>query len=910
MVFQPSSLEIIHTKLHRPVVTHALVARKYLLDRLNKRLNRPLSLVCAPAGYGKSTLVSSWLETRDLPVAWLSLSEADNDLQLFLSYFIEAIKLVSPEFGRKIQTTLKGHELPSTKILASLLINELDKIDTSFVLTLDDYHVIQNTDIHELFEEILEYPPQAMHLVLVSRIDPPLPLVTLRAKGQMTEVRVRDLRFSRAETAEFLQQMLKRPIEERILSIFEEKTEGWVTGMRLAALALRKKKDLGRVATDLQDTNRYVLDYFVEEILSQQPAAMQDYLLATSVLDRFCAPLCDAIFISGTLSVCDEIDGKKFLQLLIKTNLFVIRLDDNGRWFRYHHLFKNLLNRRIKHRFKQEDIGVIHTNASTWLAENGHFEEAVEHALTGGEIEKAVEIVGRARHDLMSTDQWHRIERWLKMFPHEAVQQYPHLLLLRCLLNLWHWYRLDHLVKDLDQVELMLESSAFNTREGSSLKAEVAVMRSVLTYWTLKPSNGVALIEQALLDIPAGHEFTHSTAVFCWVPLCQMLGEIKRGERLIWDHMEDGRYKKTSSQARFLQSLCIAYWPESETRKLQQAASGLLRISLENDLSWNYSFARYFLGLIHYERNELSDAVAQFEIIVGDPQLYPIQNVTHCSFLLSLSYQALGLTDNARTVAESIAKLTFERGNKMFIDLAEAFQAELDLIQGRIAQADQWCSTFVAPHPHGMQRFFNAEFTSIRVLMAQKTPQSLKFAATQLDSMQALLEQIHHRRLLIDVFGMQALLADTLNQESNAFEQLSKALTLAEPGGFLRPFLDLGYQMAALLECFAKQKTDLKYIEQLLAAFSNEKSGMKQDVSVAQKVRRSSLSNQALLDPLTKREFEILLILTQRLSNSEIARRLFISSETVKKHLYNIYQKLGVKNRQQAIAKAKSLGIV
>ena len=900
-------LPLLRTKLHRPPVIADHLHRQRLLDWLNKRLHRPLTLVSAPAGYGKTTLISCWLESLDIPSAWLSIDETDNDLHLFLSYFLAAVQTVFPEAGQEIQTILKAQELPPIPVLAGRLINELDKIDQAFIMTIDDYHVVQNKAIHELIKEILKHPPHAMHLVLASRIDPPLPMSTLRAKGQMTEIRVRDLRFSRKETAEFLQRMLGTTIEESIVSIFDEKAEGWVTGLRLAALSLRHKDDIERVAVGMLDANRYILDYFVEEILTQQPPTMQKYLLATSILDRFCAPLCDAVCISDTASGACEISGQEFIQLLKKANLFVTPMDDEHRWFRYHHLFQNLLHRRLKHRFKQEGIRVLHKNASTWLAENGHFEEAIQHALAGGDVERAVEIVGNARHDLMNRDQWHRLVRWLKLFSYEAVQQYPHLILLSCWLNYYHWYRLDYLVKDLDRADLLLETSAFNAREADPLKAEVAAMRSNLAYWTLNPSHGVALAKQVLRDSPDEHECTQTTAILAWGPLHQMLGEVKQGERILWDYMEDGRYNNPSSQTRIMQSQCLLYWPESETRKLQQAASRLLQISLEYELSWNHSFARYFLGLIHYERNELNEAVAQFEIIVGDPYRFPIQNVAHCSFLLSLSYQALGLPDQARKVAESISKLALERGNKLFIDLAEAFQANLNLLQGRIAQADQWARAFVVPAPHAMQRFFNAELTSIRIMMARNTPQSLKSAAEQLDSMHKLLRRTHHRRFMIDVLGMKALLDDALNQESTAFEKLSEALTLAEPGEFIRPFLDLGYQMADLLKRLAKQKPDLKYTERILAAFSNEKTGMGQDVSDE---HRSFLSNQALVEPLTNREIEILLILPKGLTNHEIAEKLFISPETVKRHLYNIYQKFDVKNRQQAIAKAKSLGVL
>ncbi|MFT5701580.1 MAG: LuxR family maltose regulon positive regulatory protein [Desulforhopalus sp.] len=910
MVSQKSNLEIIHTKLHRPPVPHDLIVREQLLDRLDNRLNRPLSLVCAPAGYGKSTLVSGWIERSNLPVAWLSLNEAENDLRLFLSYFLAAIQTISPEIGGETQALLKGEKLPSATVLAGRLTNDLDEIVTPFILALDDYHLIQNNDVHDLVSGIIKHPPHAMHLVLISRIDPPLPLTSLRAKGQMTEIRVRDLRFSREETSKFLQQMLERTIDESTISLLEEKSEGWITGLRLAALSLRNADDIGSAAASLPDTNRYVLDYFVDEILSQQSVAMQHSLLATSILDRFCGPLCDAVFHSSSQSGSGEINGQFFLQQLKNANLFVIHLDDEGKWFRYHHLFNNLLKQKLEQRFTPDEIGVIHTKAGAWFAENGYFEEAILHTLAGGEIGRAVEIVGHARHDLMNKEQWHRLARWLTSFSHEVIQQNPHLILLSCWLDLYLWYRLDLLVPDLARADVLLANSTLERHEIIVLKAEIAAMRCLFSYWVLKPSLGVAQADQAFRDSPVEHECTRSTAVFGWGPLYQMLGEAKRGEKLLWSHITNGRFKNPSSQARLIVSLCIGYWPEGETRKLQQAASRLLEISLEHRLLWNHSFARYFLGLAHYERNELDEAVEHLQIITDKPYRFPMQNVVHCSFLLSLCYQALGLPEQARKAAKSLAQLTFERENQMFTGLAEAFLADLDLMQGRSAQAVKWAKGFVPPPPHGMQRFFNAELTSIRVMLTINTPESLKSATEQLDSMYQLLEQIHNRRLMIDILGMQALLADTLKQESIAFEKLSESLSLAEPERFTRPFLDLGKQMDDLLKRLVRHNPGLDYAQHILTAFGNEKNGLRQELTDIQDIAITSLPNQALADPLTKREIEILLILSTRLSNAEIAEKLFISPETVKRHLYNIYQKFGVKNRKQVIVRARSWGVI
>ena len=302
--------------------------------------------------------------------------------------------------------------------------------------------------------------------------------------------------------------------------------------------------------------------------------------------------------------------------------------------------------------------------------------------------------------------------------------------------------------------------------------------------------------------------------------------------------------------------------------------------------------------------------MAQFEAIVDKPYLFPIQNVVHCSILLSLCYQNLGLPDQSRKIADTISKLTFERGNQMFIGLTDAFQADLDLRQGRTAQANQWVDAFVVPAPHALHRFFNAEFTYIRAMLARNTTGSLKAAAEQLDVMLNLTTTTHQQRLKIDVLGMKALLADSLGKETSAFETLNEALVLAGAGEIIRPFLDLGQPMQGLMQRLVNRESDLNFARKVLAAFSNDEIVMGQKSADDPNPQHSLETNQALAEPLTNREIEILLTLAKGLSNHAIADKLFISPETVKRHLYNIYQKLEVKNRQQATIKASSLGLL
>ena len=901
---------LIRTKLHRPPVAAVHVHRPHLLDRLNNQLHRPLTLVSAPAGYGKSTLISCWLKDCDLPSAWLSIEETDNDFRLFLAYFLAAVQTVFPQVGKETEFFLKADELPPIKVLTACLVNELDEIEQDFILAIDDLHEIHNNAIHEFLEEILKHPAHAMHLVLLGRIDPPLSLARLRAKGQLTEIRMRDLRFSQEEATEFIQQMLETKVEDSLAAAFEEKTEGWVTGLHLAALSMRNSENTERLLSGLPDDNRHVMDYLVSEILSQQSPAMQEHLLKTSILNRFSAPLCNALCTSDKPSADCEISGQEFLQRLKKYNLFVINLDDEQKWYRYHHLFQHLLNRRLNDNFNAEEINSLHISASDWFAENGQYEDAIKHALAGDDVNRAVQIFGMARYELLNKEQWQILERWLNLFPVEAIQQYPHLIVLRCWLDLYFFYRLDNLFKDLVCADTLLETTALDVHEVGPMKAEVAAIRGQLAYWTLEPSNGVALVEQALRNSPVGHECTQSTAIFDWGALYQMIGKAKQGERLIWDKLEDERYTQPGARARIMLTLCLIYWPEMDTRKLQQAASRLLQFSLQHELLWSHSFSRYFLGLIHYERNELNEAVAQFEIIVDKPYRFPIQNVVHCSILLSLSYQAMEMPDKAREISESISKLTFERGNQMFIGLTDAFQADLDLRQGRVAQAEQWAKAYTLPAPHALHRFFNAEFTYIRIMLVRNTTSSLKTAAEQLDVMHELTTSTHHRRLMIDVLGMKALLADARGQQSSAFDTLIEALVLAEAGVFIRPFLDLGQPMQGLLQGLVKRESDLKFARQILAAFSHEVTAMGQGPADNQNPHHPLESNQTLAEPLTNREIEILLTLAKGLSNHAIADKLFISPETVKRHLYNIYQKLEVKNRQQATVKASSLGLL
>ncbi len=314
MVDEKTGIPLLRTKLHRPRVVRNHLHRQHLVDRLDQCLQRPLMLVSAPAGYGKSTLLAYWLETSDVPSAWVSLDKNDNNLHLFLAYFLDAVQTLFPGAGQNTEALLKAPNLPPLTVLAHSLINDLDQIDHSFILVLDDYHAISDKTVHGLIAELLQHPPAPLHLVISSRIDPPFPLARFRARSQMGEIRVRDLRFSPEETGAFLEQLIGEPVDGIITALLEEKTEGWVTGLCLAVLSLRHRSDLDRLVTNLPVENRFVTDYLLVELLTNQPEEIQDYLLATAILDRFCASLCDAVCVPGSRSLECKMGGRDFLK--------------------------------------------------------------------------------------------------------------------------------------------------------------------------------------------------------------------------------------------------------------------------------------------------------------------------------------------------------------------------------------------------------------------------------------------------------------------------------------------------------------------------------------------------------------------------------------------------------------------
>lgn len=389
---------ILQTKLRRPGIGSHVIPRVRLVEMLEKEVLHPLTLVAAPAGYGKSILAAQWLEVSALPGAWVSLDESDNDLGVFLTYLLAAIQHLFPHVELHTKTLSVAAALPSLKARAAHLLNDLEALPKRFILVMDNYERIHNAEIHDLMAELLAHPSSNLHLAMLTRRDPPLPLTALRGRGMLAEITARDLRFTVAETKSFLDRFLHVAVTDEIVRLLEEKTEGWPTALHLAALSIRKDVDRERLVEGLSENTRYVADYLIQEVLSSVSPKFKHHLLQSAILERFCVPLCDALAPEDPEEnrTQAEESGRAFIDWLIRTNLFVVPLEGPGRWFRYHLLFKEFLQKQLKLETNPEKIAELHRRASRWFGENGFTREAVKHALAGGDRSAAERFTAKA----------------------------------------------------------------------------------------------------------------------------------------------------------------------------------------------------------------------------------------------------------------------------------------------------------------------------------------------------------------------------------------------------------------------------------------------------------------------------------------------------------------------------------
>ena len=929
------SRPLLQTKLYIPPVRPELVSRPRLIERLNAGLHHKLTLVSAPAGFGKTTLVSEWIHSgvssREYGVgeehepagevsptpysllptprfAWLSLDEGDNDPAIFLAYVVAALQTIEADVGKGALGALQSPQPPPTEAILTGLINEIAAVPDRIVLVLDDYHLIEAQPIHDALTFLLRHLPPQMHLVISTREDPPLPLARLRARGQLTEVRVTDLRFTSSEAAEFLNTRVGLDLSAEDIAALETRTEGWIAGLQLAAISMQGHKDATNFIRSFTGSHHFVLDYLVEEVLQQQSESVQTFLLRTSILDRLCGPLCDAVCSAGTASsskgtavLRPSASGQETLEYLQHANLFIIPLDNERRWYRYHHLFADLLRQRLHQSTASstgdEGWGVAeyHIRASEWYEENGLEIEAFHHATAASDVERATRLMEGDWMPLPFRGAVVPVLNWLKSLPTTVLDARP-LLWVTYASTLLGAGQRTGVEQKLQAAETALQGVELDDKT-QDLVGRIAAIRATLAVGQHQVEAIIAQSRRALEYLHPDNLAFRTSTTWKLGYAYHLQGDRAAASRAYTEAMSIGQ---ASGNILFTVSamLGLGSLQEAENQLYLAAETYRRALHLFGDQPLPTLACEAHLGLarIFYEWNDL-DAAQQHrqQSIQLVRQTENNDTFAACEVLLARLKLAEGDVAGAAAVLAQADQFVRQHNlvNRMpevaaALVLALLRQGPL-LHQGNLAAA----ADLVQTH--------KLAISQARVHLAQGDPgKALALLEPLRQQMEA--KGLEDERLKVMVLQAVALHVAALQadgEKEQAVQLLGDALALAEPGSFIRLFVDEGMPMAHLLSEAAALGMMPDYIGKLLAAFEAEE-------------HKSAISppSQPLVEPLSPRELEVLGLIAQGLSNREISERLFLALNTVKGHNRRIYGKLQVQRRTEAVARARELGLL
>jgi LuxR family maltose regulon positive regulatory protein len=908
---------ILETKLHRPPLLGDQLVRDRLLKLLDREADRPLLLVCAPAGFGKSTLIGSWLEkmaagrggkATPLPSAWLSLDQDDSDLNLFLRYFIAALRTMFKEACEETLVLLQARQQPPPAVLYTSLSNELAKLPEEFILVLDDYHTIHNAEVHNLLGELVRHWPKQLHLVLISRISPPLPLDSLRAKGMISEIRTRDLRFTTEETADYLSRTQFALMSRDTLSLLEERFEGWPAGLHLAAISFRSADSQEAVLSALSSENPNIAGYLVDEVLTHLNPAIHSFLLKTSILDHFCTSLCETI-IGETDTAWNP---RACLDWIERSELFIVPLDNRREWYRYHHLFQELLQQRLFAELAPDQVNALHHQASAWFEEHGLIDEALHHALAAGDLDLAATQMIAGLRDATNREDRPTLERWLRLLPEDMVQRQPGLLMIRAWALQFSW-RLDLQAQVIDQVEKLLDSEARASLPAvdlQNLRGQILLIQAQQAYFKNKTVQAIDLCRQVLALLPTSWTFMRGGAMIYLGMSMQASGQGREAERLLSDDYEHYGNKTDTYSLFVLESLGFIYLNSGQLEQTRQITQVLRQMSMINGMVLMKNWADWFQGLVCYCRNELEAAAEYFTQIFENRYIAQLSPYRDSVAGLALIHQIKGESTEAWQILGSMSTFDLELSGSED-PRTRSLRARLMLLQGNLEGAGRWADSFTdLPPDLSLMWLEEPQMTRVRILVKRGKVADLQSARKILDTLNEIVDRTHNTRFKIEILALQALVLNAQGKSSKANVVLKQALDLARPEGFIRVFVDLGRPMQMMLRQIAREDQAAESIHRILAAFSEQDKNPVGGESPVSIPRFSPPGTSVLAEPLTPREFEILSLLREPLSLKEIALKLNISYTTVKSHTNNLYGKLGVNQRWKAIARAEELKIL
>jgi len=895
---------LLSTKFHAPSIGSTLVRRQRLWRVLDEGLEQRVSLilVCGPAGYGKTTLVSEWLQAsqkvRPDRFAWLTLERGDDDLTLFLNYFITALQRIRPGFGQGALRMLHTHKPPPVPVLATQLINELNELPGRIFLVLDDYHLITAESIQAFLAFLVNHQPNQLCLVLLTRTDPPLPLPRLRARRQLVELRQEALCFLPEEVAEFANRTMDLALSPEQLAFLAQRTEGWISGLQLAAISMRSAPDRSTFFTAFSGEDKFIADYLTDDVLSGLSEPLRTFLLQTSILERLSAPLCEAV--TGWLGAQATLDQ------LEDANLFIVPLDNQRTWYRYHVLFADLLRKRLQEG-PAEQVCTLHLRASHWFEENGSVDLAIEHALAGKDFAHAARMVEAIAEGLLMRGQALTLLRWLEALPRETILNRPVLGTLKGF-SLILCGRPPEAAANLYK-ELSAEGSLdAHQGEDATLQALLAVLQG-------RSVDAVRLGEEALRRLPVERAFLRSLAADGLGMAYTLAGDIEAATRAFEQVVEISTQSDNLMMTLMaLTNLAGLHYARGQMRLAVHTCRQVVDLASQRIGRQTPMLGKTMLNLgeMLREQGDLEAAEQYLREAAGMMEYFseiglPLVWLTLARIRLNKhDWPAAQIyIDQARQNAQA------SRSTLMDDRMVEVMQVRYWLARGELDPALQWARTcgFLARSPAdvfgeaarnaAVNELLQAEYLAVvRLILAQRQPER---AIEMLTFLQNLVERRSFQRRIIEILALKALAQHQMGDLDQALQNIGRALALAEPEGYQRTFVDEGEPMTRLLYQAVAQGISPDYAGRLLAVLAQES-------PEAQPARKALVGD--LIEPLSEREVEVLSLVAEGLSNGEIAGRLYISLSTVKGHTTNIFSKLGVKNRTQAVARARSLDLL
>lgn len=897
----PMPETLLRTKLYKPLSKPSLVPRPYLVEKLTQGLAGKLTLVSAPAGFGKTTLLSSWVHQVEMPAAWVSLDLDDNDPSRFWIYVFAALEGVAARLGTRARAALEAPQPPPIEALLTNLINQAIALPEKVILVLDDYHVIENQIIDQAISFWLERLPPQIHLVLCGRSDPMLNLARLRGQGQMTEIRERDLRFSVAEVRAFFQGVAGATLSADMISALHSRTEGWAVGLQLAAMVIQGRDDAAEFIYAFAGDNSFVADYLTEEVLNQQPEPVRRFLLRTSILNRLNGPLCDAVV--GEV-VNDLGNSQQMLAYLDKHNLFLVSLDDRRYWFRYHQLFAELLRYRLE-QTQPTWVRSVHNRAGSWYAANGYVDEALNHWITAEDWDFAADLIESVAPDLIGQGRITILDRYLGSLPESFIQSRPYLCLYHAwILNVTN--QAEYLESRIQDVERALSAQKPDAYATADIRGQIAAIRAYDARRRKELALAIKFSDEALALLPDDNLRARSAALF-HLGLTQLhQGNLEEAAKALAQGRQlgepGGNLYVTLATSAYLTDVLVAQGKLGQAAELcvQTIERSLDRHQKESLAGLAYVYAS--LGQILYERNELEEAAVNLTEGVELGELTGNWRATMAA-LMALAWlrQMEGNTNEAGRLLLEASDLSDQaRTSFREMELA-AWQARFDLVNGNLAAARHWMESYGSEDAAQSGSHNVSDRVLVRVLLAHKQASE---ALDVLDQLGRKAESEGAAGRLVEIRALKALAYLTQNEPRRAFFELERALTLAEPEGYARTFIDEGAPMAVLLGRFVSQLDHGSalggFARRLLAAMQNVQFGGSDF---------STLPDELFIS-FTKGELIVLRLLAAGYKTPEMADELQLAKSTIKWYLRNIYGKLGVHRRADAIAMARELNLL